>query len=154
HPLAVGTDDATLYLAMQRVPGVTLTKRLRKAPLTVRETVRVGLDLLRALSEVHRHGIQHRDVKPSNVMVPEEVIGRATLIGFVLARSEWLDQGVVARKDVGSLRYVAPEQLGLTHDEVDGRADLYSVGAVLFECLAGRAFCDGDDGTEVLRQHV
>ncbi len=152
--LAVGRDGDLLYVVLPFLAGVTLEARLRSGPLEAREAIAVGRCVLEALEEAHAAGVLHRDVKPANVIVAEAgAVERATLIDFGLARSERLEASI-RDQPVGTVRYVAPEQAGLIGGGVDARSDLYSVGAMLYECLAGRpAFGDARAG-EVLRAHL
>jgi hypothetical protein len=155
--LAAGEAEGLFYLAMPLVPGRTLAQRLADGRLSVTETLSVGIDLLAALSTVHSRGVLHRDIKPSNVMVDGEggrgLVQHATLIDFGLARSATLDESL-RDEPVGTARYMSPEQAGLVHREVDERSDLYSVGVLLFECLAGQPPFTGASVGEVLRQHL
>ncbi len=110
--------------------------------------------MLRALQRAHEHGVLHRDVKPANVIVDEhETVEQAVLIDFGFARSASL-RSTLRDERVGTARYLAPEAAGLLDRVVDERADLYSVGVVLFECLAGRPPFEGSDIGDVLRQHL
>ncbi|MFZ5467955.1 MAG: protein kinase domain-containing protein [Myxococcota bacterium] len=146
--------DQTLYLVTRYVEGIPLQERLRRSPLGMRESLAVGRCLLLGLDEAHAHGVLHRDLKPANVIVPDQAaIDRATLIDFGLARSAKLETSL---RDipVGTVRYLAPEQAGLMRRDIDERSDLYSLGVMLFECLAGRPPFDGQTASEVLRQHL
>ena len=153
-PVMTGRDDKNMYLVQPFVPGVTLESRLRGGPLSVSSTLQVGFDLLHALESAHDQDVLHRDVKPANVIVDqEEPVRRAVLIDFGFARSAMLESSL-RDEPVGTARYLAPEAAGLLERVVDERADLYSVGVVLFECLAGRPPFGGSDVGEVLRQHL
>ncbi|MGH9283541.1 MAG: protein kinase domain-containing protein, partial [Acidimicrobiales bacterium] len=152
--LALDQDGDHLYLVQPHLPGQTLAERLATGPLSVASTLAVATDVLAALQRVHEHDVLHRDLKPGNILVQgDEPLERAVLIDFGLARSASLDDDL---KDeaVGTARYLAPEQAGLTDEAVDERSDLYSLGAVLYECLAGRPPFDGPTVGEVLRQHL
>jgi two-component system sensor kinase len=152
--VAAGEADGLFYLAMPLVDGRTLAQRLTEGRLSVTETLSVGMRLLTALTTVHGHGVLHRDIKPSNVMVDGAgPVHNATLIDFGLARSASLDESL-RDEPVGTARYMSPEQAGLVHREVDERSDLYSVGVLLFECLAGQPPFTGATVGEVLRQHL
>ena len=148
--LDAGRDGDEIYHVQRFVVGVTLEERLAVGALPVDEALRVAQDVLRALETAHDAGVLHRDVKPANVMLTDE---GAVLIDFGLARSAWLED-VLQDEAVGSARYMAPEQAGLIDVAPDERADLYSVGVVLFECLAGRPPFVGASVGEVLRQHL
>ncbi len=151
--LHMGNEAGQLYLVTPFVDGVTLADRLRSGPLSARDTVTVGRCLLAALRDVHEHGILHGDVKPANVVVDEgSPLQRATLIDFGFSRSASPDTAFHAR--AGTILYMAPEQAGTIDRGVDPRSDLYSLGAVLFECLAGRPPFVADSIREVLRLHL
>jgi two-component system sensor kinase len=149
-----GSEGNQLYLVMPFVPGITLQTRLRQGPLSVPETIALGNTLLTALAEAHAHRILHRDVKPANVIVDAGIPFRnATLIDFGLARSASLDTSLRGQW-VGTAQYLSPEGAGLLDEEVTECSDLYSVGIVLYECLAGRPPFEGKTVGEVLRQHM
>ncbi|QSQ13019.1 protein kinase domain-containing protein [Myxococcus landrumensis] len=149
----VGTSGEWLYLVTPWLRGETLEARLSRGALGVPEALVLGRDLLSALAEVHRHGVLHRDVKPSNLIVSGEPLSHATLIDFGLARSERLDPSS-KNLPVGTARYLSPEQSGLLHRPVEATSDLYSAGVVLFEALFGGPAFSGDSVGEVLRQHL
>ncbi|MBI3977021.1 MAG: PAS domain S-box protein [Chloroflexi bacterium] len=149
-----GSDGALLYVVRPFIPGATLQTRLGQGPLSVPEALVVGRCVLAALQDSHEHGVLHLDVKPANVIVDEALpLQRATLVDFGLARSRRLDTALREHL-AGTARYLAPEQAGLLQRDADERADLYAVGILLFECLAGRPPFQGDSVGEVLRQHL
>ena len=153
-PVMVFSDNEFISLVKPYVPDATLEKRLSNGPLSLTSTLVVAVELLRSLEQVHDHGVLHRDVKPTNVIVDEcEPIERAVLIDFGFARSSSLEVSLRDER-VGTARYVAPEAAGLLPGPVDERSDLYSVGVLLFECLAGRPPFEADDVGAVLRQHL
>src|SRR6218665_3486001 len=98
----------------------------------------MGQCVLSALAETHAHGVLHRDVKPSNIVVEGyPTATRATLVDFGLARRERLDPSL-RDLPVGTARYLSPEQAGLLKRPGGGTSDLYALGAGPFEALAGR----------------
>ncbi len=135
---------------MEWLEGPTLTARLAEGPLSVAEAVALGERLAGALGELHERGGVHRDVKPDNVILTGGGIEGATLIDFGVARLEGSFErltgpGVM----VGTARYMAPEQVrGLA--QVDARADVFSLGALLFRALTGASAFDADDELAVL----
>jgi signal transduction histidine kinase/tetratricopeptide (TPR) repeat protein len=150
----VGREDGQLYLAMPFVPGVTLRERLTRGPLEAQDAVTVGVGIMAALREAHDKGVLHRDVKPANVIVGDDSpLRRVTLIDFGLSRSNRI-AAPIHELPAGTAHYMSPEQAGLLNREVDERADLYSAGAVLFECLTGRPPFEGATVGEVLRRHM
>src|SRR5436190_18156394 len=152
----LGFEDGMLYLVQPFVPGVALNERLATSgPLSVGSTLAVAVEVLRSLQKAHDADVLHRDVKPANVIVDEgEPISRVVLIDFGFARSVWLDPSI-RDEPVGTVRYLAPEAIGaLGGTVIDERSDLYSVGVLLFVCLAGRPAFEGRDIGDVLRQHL
>jgi WD40 repeat protein len=146
HIVAVldsGSDDGRLYVAMRLVEGADLRRVLAGGPLTPARTVRILTRVAMALDAAHAGGVVHRDVKPANILIDED--GDAYLTDFGIARP--LDpeatRMTVTGGYVGSLDYIAPEQLrGL---DVTGTADVYSLACVLYECLSGRVPFPGAD---------
>lgn len=149
-----GVTAERIYLAQPYVTGETLESVLRRGPLSVASTLRVGLEIATALDAAHAVGICHRDVKPANVIVDgADPIDAVTLIDFGFARSPWLAESI--RDDlVGTVRYLAPEAAGLLAVPADERSDLYAVGVLLFECLTGRPPFPGPSVGDLLRQHL
>jgi signal transduction histidine kinase/tetratricopeptide (TPR) repeat protein len=151
--LHLGVSGELLYLVTPYIPGETLQERLTRGSLALPEVLMLGQCVLAALAEAHRHGVLHRDVKPSNIIVEGQPLERATLVDFGLARSERLDPSL-RDLPVGTARYLSPEQAGLLNRPVEATSDLYSAGIVLFEALSGRPAFDGSSVGEVLRQHL
>jgi eukaryotic-like serine/threonine-protein kinase len=134
-----GELDWIVYYVMTYVEGPTLREHLgRMRQLPLGETIRLADDLLDALDHAHAQGIVHRDVKPENVVLGAE---GAVLLDFGIARavaasgSDRLTRSGIA---VGTSTYMSPEQITALK-EIDHRSDIYSIGCVLFECLAGQA---------------
>jgi WD40 repeat protein len=133
---AVEEADGLPYLVMEYVAGVSLQERLdRGGPLEVREVVRIGMQAAAGLAAAHAHGLVHRDVKPANILL-ENGVERVRLTDFGLARvaddASLSQSGVVA----GTPQYMAPEQA--RGEPVDVRADLFSLGSVLYAMCTGR----------------
>ncbi len=158
HPLIVqhiahGTgDDGALWLAMEWLEGVTLDARLQEGALPVADALLVAHQIAEALAAIHAIGITHRDLKPSNVLLREGRVDGVVLLDFGVARAAASTSLVTeASSLVGSLGYVAPEQ-ARGDTEVDARADVFGLGVLLFECLAGqRPFAADDPLAEVCR---
>jgi len=128
------------YFAMEFIEGESLqTVLMAGEPLGVRRSMKIAERLARALDYVHRRGIVHRDVKPSNILIDEERKS-PKLADFGLAHDESeVDMQLTASGvAVGTMRYSSPEQCGGDSRRVDGRADLYSLGLVLCAILSGK----------------
>jgi class 3 adenylate cyclase len=140
HPNVVPIHDAgdvvgRLYLAMRLVPGTDLRRLLQaEGALESSRTVAICRQIANALDAAHARALVHRDVKPSNVLLDEDE--HVYLADFGLTR-RLEEQGAGEGRSVGTPAYLAPEQI--EGGSVDGRADGYSLGCVLFECLTGKA---------------
>jgi len=132
--LEAGDTDGVAYLVLEYVPGGSLADRLRQGPLALDETVRLTAEVAAGLDALHRRELVHRDVKPSNIMLRRD--GSAALTDFGLAKGAAYTVLTRPGQVLGTLDYLAPEL-------VRGRpatpaSDLYALGCVAFECLAGR----------------
>ena len=143
HPLIArlldwGERDFLVYYVMRFIEGPNLRVHLDRARrATISDTIRIGCDLLSALDAAHRQDIVHRDVKPENVVLSSD---GAVLLDFGIARAvatAGTERLTRSGFTVGTSLYMSPEQI-LGADDLDQRSDLYSVGCLLFECLAGR----------------
>jgi serine/threonine-protein kinase len=156
HPNIARTLDTGVhagfgFIAMELVEGGTLADLLsRDGRLTPEQAVKIAADLADALNHAHARGIVHCDVKPQNILLTRD--GVPKLVDFGVARTAWdrpLDGSTSPR---GTAAYVAPEQaLGQL---LDGRADLYALGAVLYEMLAGRPPFIGESFAAVVSQRL
>jgi serine/threonine protein kinase len=137
------------YLAMEYVEGESLLSLFRRnGALDEAAAIRIASDLLRGLAYAHAQGIIHRDIKPGNVLV--SLTGQAKLADFGIARSASANFTELTHQDrlIGTPHYMAPEQIaGL---ELDARADLFSIGVVLYEMLSGKRPFEGASLTDVL----
>jgi len=148
--LDYGSDRDTHYLVMEYVRGHDLQTAIREAgPLPWREALDIARQVALALAHAHRHGIVHRDIKPANIMILPDGAVRVLDFGVARARSS---PSLTRSGFVGSPSYAAPEQaLG---GSVDIRADLYSLGVVLYEMLSGELPFQSDTPWVVLNQHI
>jgi serine/threonine protein kinase/tetratricopeptide (TPR) repeat protein len=158
------TDDGQPYIVMELVRGQTLGQLLEDESLTLARSVQIVSSIAEALGEAHHQGIVHRDVKPSNVVITER--GQVKVLDFGLVKqifesaSKDPDAGAQTlfstqtRSDVivGTPLYLSPEQA--TGKPVDGRSDLFALGALLYECIAGRSAFSGSSVIEIGAQVI
>ncbi len=149
---AVGNQDGVNYYAMQLIDGNSLDKLSSLAPFVVDadRVVDWGLQAAEALTHAHERGIVHRDIKPSNLMLDQS--GRLWLTDFGLAKSSTDQTLSLAGAMLGTPRYMSPEQASTATHNIDHRSDIYSLGATLYELLAGRPVFDGDSPVTVIQQ--
>jgi eukaryotic-like serine/threonine-protein kinase len=145
----VGERAGRPYLIMELISGGSLTRKLADGPLPESTALRLVGEVAGALAVAHRAGLVHRDIKPDNIMIRSD--STACLIDFGLAGRADHAAGDVT---VGTLIYSAPEQAGALRRPVDGRADLYSLGVVLYECLVGVPPFQAEDAGELIRLHM
>jgi hypothetical protein len=143
------TPDGNAYLAMEWLEGEPLAQRLKRGALSLDESLHVALQVADALSEAHARGVVHRDLKPGNLVCAGGDLGRVMLVDFGLALADATQLITRTGEFAGTPGYMAPEQVRGLHD-VDARADIYSLGCVLFECLTGRAAFAGEHVYAVL----
>ncbi|WP_437731854.1 protein kinase domain-containing protein [Sorangium sp. So ce1335] len=133
------TADGLYYLAMEWLEGEDLGARLSRGPLGIEHSLMLVGRVAEALAAVHARGIVHRDLKPTNVFLPGGDIGSAKLIDFGIARqADATYELTLTGSAIGTPAYMAPERVRGDLD-VDARADLYSIGCLLFECITGRS---------------
>jgi len=130
-----GVEDGRCFVVSELIEGRTLAKLLREdGAMPVGRALDLAIELADALAAVHLLGIVHCDVKPSNVIVASD--GHARLVDFGIARTATMTTGLTDEALRGSAEYVAPEQVQGGH--LDGRVDLYALGVVLYEMIAGQ----------------
>jgi len=145
----VGSQDGLSYLVMECLEGETLAKRLEKGPLPLEQVLKFGAQIADALDKAHRAGIVHRDMKPGNIMLtttgaklldfglakPAVALTSAATLTVTTPSSPVTERGTI----LGTFQYMSPEQV--EGKELDGRSDIFSLGAVLYEMVtAQRAF--------------
>jgi eukaryotic-like serine/threonine-protein kinase len=160
HPAIVGyvghglTKDGERYLALEWIEGETLAARLSRGPLEIAEAVTLVARVADGLGAAHRRELVHRDVKPTNILLAGGAVDRATLLDFGIARAQSATESLTRTGVmVGTPGYMAPEQ-ARGEPGIDARADVFSLGCVLFKCLTGRSAFEGEDVVSVLLKVV
>ncbi|MEM9663388.1 MAG: SpoIIE family protein phosphatase [Bacteroidota bacterium] len=141
------TPEGALFIAMAYYEGLTLHERLKQHALAVDEALDLTVQVAEGLALAHARGIVHRDVKPANLILTEE--GVVKLVDFGLAKLTYEAGMTKAGTTLGTAAYMAPEQ-ARGGETVDHRADIWSLGVVLYEMLAGRRPFPGDYGPAVV----
>ncbi|NPV82664.1 MAG: protein kinase [Candidatus Aminicenantes bacterium] len=142
----VGESEDRPYIAMEFVEGETLRNRLKRGPLKPEEAVDIISQVAAGLGEAHNKGIIHRDIKSANIMVTPK--GQAKVMDFGLAKLRGGSSLTRSQTTLGTVAYMSPEQA--RGEEVDQRTDIWSLGVVLYELLAGRLPFQGDHDQTVI----
>jgi serine/threonine-protein kinase len=149
-----GETDGRLWYTMPYIEGESLQRRLdREKRLSLEETLGLADDVLAALECAHGHGIVHRDIKPGNILLDQ---GQAVLADFGIAQAlsaAGSERLTATGLSIGTPSYMSPEQ-AVGHSTIDGRSDLYSLGCVLFECLAGEPPFTGTTPQAVIAERL
>jgi eukaryotic-like serine/threonine-protein kinase len=152
----LGEVDGLYYITMELVRGTTVAALIREAGrLDVPATLAIGKQVCRALEVAHEEGVIHRDVKPQNLLVDHSGFLKVMDFGIARLAQHHAEPGqglTAAGVVVGTPQYMAPEQL--FGQPVDGRADLYATGAVLFECVTGRPVFEAPSLVALLARHL
>lgn len=155
HPAIVpvydyGEEDGQPYFVMRYMTGGSLADRIRQGPLTVEEATRILAHIGPALDEAHRRGVIHRDLKPGNILFDQHDM--PYISDFGIAKLAGAQTNVTGSAIVGTPAYLCPEQA--QGEELDGRADIYALGVILFEMLTGRQPYEGDTPMSVVVKHI
>ncbi|MBX7114198.1 MAG: protein kinase [Myxococcaceae bacterium] len=151
-------EDGSLFIAMEYLPGRDLAWHLRAhGPMTEERAIHIGIGLLQSLSEAHGLGIVHRDLKPANVMLVrrKDSDDQVKLLDFGIAKlneTESKKHTTGVNEFIGTPSYMSPEQG--RGEPLDARSDLYSLGAMLFELVAGRGPFVGETPMSVVTMHL
>ena len=128
------TEDGQLFICMAIYEGEPVDEKLAAGPVDVEETVRIGIQVAEGLHKAHENGVIHRDIKPANLFYTKD--RQTKILDFGLAKLNVNTHLTMAGTTLGTAAYMSPEQA--RGEEVDGRTDLWSLGVVLYEMLAGR----------------
>lgn len=154
HIVAVytwGASDDTYYIVMEYVDGPNLKQIVReRGTLPETEALAIAAQVADALDAAHARGIVHRDITPHNILLTAD--GQVKVTDFGIAHAAGTTHLTTAHTVLGTAHYLSPEQV--LHRPVDGRADLYSLGAVLYELVTGRPPFSGDSVASVALQHA
>lgn len=148
----IGEHDGLPYFALEFIEGDNLARRLNGTPLPPRSAAEVVETLARAMQVAHDRGIVHRDLKPANVLIPTDTLS-PKITDFGLAKQLDAHEGATVTGQVlGTPSYMAPEQAAGKGKEVGPAADVYALGAILYECLTGRPPFRAASALETLEQ--
>jgi serine/threonine-protein kinase len=151
--LDVGREGGRFYLVMEYVEGPPFSKAIQRRAFTPRETAFILASVGHGLHHAHRHHVVHGDVVPSNILLKGDGSPKLTDFGIARLRGPMAEKwkaGVTA----GTPVYMSPEQASAMDDVIDGRSDVYSLGAVLYEAITGRAPFTGRSTGEILEKVV
>ena len=142
----VSFGDLIQYIVMEYIDGITLKEYIeRQGSLRWKDAVYFTIQILKALQHAHDKGIVHRDVKPQNIMVLQD--GTIKVADFGIARFARNEQRTITDKAIGSVHYISPEQA--RGEKTDEKADLYSVGVMLYEMITGQLPFEADSAVSV-----
>lgn len=149
----LGTDGPLVFVARPFLSGVTLENRLTRGSLPAADVVSLAITIIGALTHIHPRGVLHRGIKPSNVILGDGRADSAHLVDFGLTGFLRIIAGL-DEQSLFAAEHLSPEQSGLIDTAIDARSDLYSVGVLMYEALAGRPPFSGQTVGEVLRHHL
>jgi serine/threonine protein kinase/Tfp pilus assembly protein PilF len=148
--LDIGKDGGSRFITMEYISGEDLKKSIRRmGPLTIRKTISVSKQVCHGLSEAHRLGVIHRDLKPHNIMIDRE--GSVRIMDFGIALSQETKGITDPNIMIGTPQYLSPEQV--EGKKADKRSDIYSLGVIMFEMVTGQVPFDGETTLSIAVKH-
>ncbi len=157
HPNIVKIFDVSVkgeykYIVMEYIDGITLKAYMqRKGALSVKETIAYSIQILRALEHAHLGGVIHRDIKPQNIMLLRS--GQIKVTDFGIAKLPDAKTLTATDKAIGTVYYISPEQAA-GEKGIDRRADLYSVGVMMYEMITGKLPFDGENPVSIALKQI
>ncbi len=139
----VGEDDGRAFIAMEFLEGTPLSKLIKERKISFEEAVDYAIQIAGALDYAHKEGVVHRDIKPSNIIITDEKRVKITDFGIARVQDVSLAEQTRTGQILGTPSYMAPEQV--QGKKVDGRADLFSLGIILYEMISGKKPYEGDN---------
>ena len=136
----IDETEGRSFIAMEYIEGRNLKDLIKSSPLNLEEGQKIGMQIAEGLKEAHRRRIVHRDIKPANIMITGE--GRVKIMDFGLAKSQGRTQLTREGTTIGTVAYMSPEQS--RGEEVDHCTDIWSLGVILYEMIAGSLPFKGD----------
>lgn len=148
----VSVTDKLQFIVMEYIDGITLKEYMKRrgSPLTWKEVIHFSEQILDALDHAHRKGVVHRDIKPQNIMLLAD--GTVKIMDFGIARFSGAESQLTSHKAIGSVHYISPEQA--KGDVTDAKADIYSMGIMLYEMLSGKLPFESEDAVAVAIKQI
>jgi eukaryotic-like serine/threonine-protein kinase len=158
HPNIVQAIDVSEaggyhYFVMEFVEGKTIADDIAEGPFGEKEAIDVIIQVTHALAHAHSHGLVHRDVKPKNIMINQQGVVKLADMGLARETTDIEAAQSEAGKAYGTPYYIAPEQIRGKID-IDGRADIYGLGATFYHMVTGQVPFTGDDSSEIMKKHL
>lgn len=143
------------YIVMEYCDGITISEYISESPIPVKEFLNIALKVVRGISYIHKMGIIHKDINPSNIMI-DPITRKITIIDFGISTEFTFEkpQELNPNSFEGTLNYISPEQTCRMNRSIDLRTDFYSLGVTLYEMLCGSRPFEYDSPTELIYSHI
>ena len=149
----VGEAGGYHYFVMEYVEGNTIADDIAEGPFSEKDAIEIIIQVAHALIHAHSHGLVHRDVKPKNIMINQQNVVKLADMGLARETTDIEAAQSEAGKAYGTPYYIAPEQIRGKID-IDGRADIYGLGATFYHMVTGQVPFTGDDSSEIMKKHL